>query len=136
MEFIEKTVFISYRRSNQPWALTIWENLTKSGFDVFLDVFNIKSGDFEQTIFENILARAHFLILLTPSALERCNEPNDFFRREIEFALKRKRNIVPVLLEGFDFGDEKTLECLTGELENELVLEYSQNEVHPIFSTT
>ena len=115
---IEKTVFISYRRSNVPWALAISQNLTHKKFDVFFDFVSINSGDFEQIITENIQARAHFLILLTPSALERCNEPNDWFRREIEMALDYERNIVPVLLEGFDFGAKATLNYLTGKLEN------------------
>ena len=118
MRFIEKTVFICYRRNNAPWAISIWQNLTQMGYDVFLDFQSIMSGDFEQVITENILARAHFIILLTPSALERCNEPDDWFRREIEIALNSKRNIVPVLLEGFDFGDQATIDYLTGELEN------------------
>jgi len=33
---IEKTVFISYRRTNLPWALAIYQNLTSYGYDVFL----------------------------------------------------------------------------------------------------
>ena len=49
-------------------------------------------------------ARAHFLVLLTPSALERCGDPADWLRREIETALGFQRNIVPLMLEGFDFG--------------------------------
>jgi len=32
---IEKTVFISYRRSNVPWALAIYQNLTMHGYDLF-----------------------------------------------------------------------------------------------------
>lgn len=28
MPHIEKTVFISYRRTNAPWALAIYQNLT------------------------------------------------------------------------------------------------------------
>jgi tetratricopeptide (TPR) repeat protein len=116
MERIEKTVFISYRRTNAPWALAIFQNLTHNGFDVFLDYDGIASGDFERVIFENIAARAHFLILLTPSALERCNDPGDILRREIETALENQRNIVPLMLEGFDFGTPKIASQLTGKL--------------------
>jgi len=118
MEIIEKTVFISYRRNNVPWAIAINKCLTPLGYDVFFDFRSILSGDFEQIITENIKARAHFIILLSPSALERCDKPNDWFRREMEIALKFKRNIVPVLLEGFDFGAQATIDYLTGELEN------------------
>jgi len=114
MERIEKTVFISYRRTNIPWALAIFQNLTQYGYDVFFDYNGIASGDFEGVILGNITARAHFLVLLTPSALEHCGEPADWLRREIETALGSRRNIVPLMLEGFDFGSPKIASQLTG----------------------
>jgi len=116
MERIEKTVFLSYRRTNAPWALAIFQNLTHYGYDVFFDFSGIASGDFERVIIGNIKARAHFLVLLTPSALERCGEPGDWLRREIETALDTHRNIVPLMLEGFDFGAPGIASGLTGTL--------------------
>jgi tetratricopeptide (TPR) repeat protein len=115
---IEKTVFISYRRTNLPWALAIYQNLTAHGYDVFFDYETIASGDFEQIILGNIRARAHFLVILTPSALERCDEPGDWLRREIETALDEKRNIVPIFLEEFDFRSPSISKYLTGKLAN------------------
>jgi tetratricopeptide (TPR) repeat protein len=116
MARVEKTVFISYRRTNAPWALAIYQNLNNNGYDVFFDFNGIASGDFESVILGNIKARAHFIVLLTPSALERCNEPKDWLRREIETALDTKRNIVPLMLEGFDFGTPAIANQLTGKL--------------------
>src|SRR5450631_3285964 len=116
MERVDKTVFISYRRTNIPWALAIFQNLTQHGYDVFFDYIGIASGDFERVILGNITSRAHFLVLLTPSALERCNDPADWLRREIETALANKRNTVPLMLEGFDFGTPKIASQLTGQL--------------------
>jgi tetratricopeptide (TPR) repeat protein len=116
MDRVEKTVFLSYRRTNVPWALAIFQNLTHYGFDVFFDYSGISSGDFERVILGNIKARAHFLVLLTPSALERCNDPDDWLRREIETALENQRNIVPLLLEGFDFATLGISNQLTGAL--------------------
>ena len=113
---IEKTVFISYRRANVPWALAIYQNLTAHGYDVFFDSESIKSGDFEQTIIQNIKGRAHFVVILTPSALERCNEPGDWLRREIELAIEEKRNIVPLMLEGFTFSNPLISKYLTGKI--------------------
>ena len=113
---IEKTVFISYRRTNLPWALAIYQNLTHHGYDVFFDYESINSGDFEQIILGNIKARAHFIVILTPSALERCNEPGDWLRREIEAAIEQKRNIVPLFLEGFNFGSPSIAKYLTGKM--------------------
>jgi hypothetical protein len=101
---IEKTVFISYRRLAVSWAQSIFQDLTHHGYDVFFDFHGIASGSFEDVILENIKARAHFLVLLTPSAFERCGDATDLFRREIETAISVQRNIVPIMLEGFDFG--------------------------------
>lgn len=117
MTRVEKTVFISYRRTNAPWALAIFQNLTQNGYDVFFDFSGIASGDFESVILANIRQRAHFLLVLTPSALERCGDPADWLRREIETALALKRNIVPLMLEGFDFSTPGIANHLTGTLE-------------------
>jgi len=113
---IEKTVFISYRRADGPWALAIFQDLTQHGYDVFIDYAGIASGNFESAILENIKARAHFLVLLTPTALERSGDPEDWMRREIEAALDNRRNIVPLMLEGFDFATPAIATQLTGKL--------------------
>ena len=116
MERIERTVFLSYRRTNVPWALAIFQNLNQHGYDVFFDYNGIASGDFERVILGNITARARFLVLLTPSALERCGDPADWLRREIETALANQRNVVPLMLEGFDFGTPTIANQLSGTL--------------------
>ena len=116
MARVDRTVFVCYRRTNVPWALAIYQNLTSHGYDVFFDFEGIASGDFETVILENIGSRAHFLVLLTPSALERINDPGDWMRREIEAALETQRNIVPLMLEGFDFNTPSIHRYLTGRL--------------------
>ena len=113
---IEKTVFISYRRTNYWTALAVFQNLNANDYDVFLDYKSIPSGDFEQVITENVKSRAHFIVILSPSALERCQEPGDWLRREIELAIENKRNIIPLIMEGFDFGSITTVNALTGKL--------------------
>ena len=118
MAQIEKTVFISYRRTDVYTALAVYENLKNQGYDVFFDYRNIAAGDFEQIITANIKARAHFLVILTPLALDRCNEPGDWLRREIELAIEEKRNIVPLFFKGFRFGAPEVADKLTGGLKN------------------
>src|SRR5215472_16561188 len=113
---VEKTVFLSYRRANIPWALTIFQNLKRHGYDVFIDYKGIASGSFERVILDNIGSRAHFRVLLTPSALNRCREPGDWFRREIETAIDLQRNIVPIFLKGFGFNSPQIASQLTGKL--------------------
>lgn len=113
---IENTVFISYRRINISWALAIYQNLTNHGYDVFLDHKSINSGIFSDIIFDNIRSRAHFVVLLTPSALERVGDENDWLRKEIETALDEGRNIVPLMLEGFNYDSPMVHEKLNGKL--------------------
>ena len=113
---IEKTVFISYRRTNSFMGRAVYQSLTAKGYDVFFDYEGINSGDFEQIILGNLRARAHFLVILTPSALERCSEPGDWLRREIETAIDEKRNIVPLFFEGFSFGTPSITKHLTGSI--------------------
>lgn len=45
MERIEKTVFISYRRTNFAWALAVYQDLTQHAYDVFLDYSGIAKHD-------------------------------------------------------------------------------------------
>ncbi len=111
-----KTVFISYRRSVSSFiARAIFMDLREHGYDVFMDVENIDSGRFETIILNQIAARAHFLFILTPGTLERCDEPGDWLRREIEQAIDLQRNIVPLLINEFKF-DEQAKPHLTGKL--------------------
>ncbi|MBN1563236.1 MAG: toll/interleukin-1 receptor domain-containing protein, partial [Anaerolineae bacterium] len=70
---VEKTVFISYRRTNMYHAQAVYLALKNAGFDAFIDYQSIDSGAFDQVILNQIAARAHFVVILTPSALERCD---------------------------------------------------------------
>ena len=116
MAQIEKTVFIGYRRKDISWALAVYQYLTARKYDVFFDYNSISVGDFEHIILSNIRARAHFVLILTPTTLDRCNEPGDWLRREIETAIDEKRNIIPVFFEGFSFGTPSVVEKMTGKL--------------------
>lgn len=116
MASTEKTVFISYRRKDRYEALAVYQYLTSQQYDVFLDYTSIPSGDFEQSIVSNIKARAHFVLILTPTALDRCREPGDWLRREIEIAIEEKRNIIPLFFDDFSFSAPGVAEKLTGKL--------------------
>lgn len=103
-----KTVFISYRRStSQDLARLIFMDLRANGWDAFFDVNTIDSGMFDRIILNQIAARAHFVLVLAPGSLERCTNEGDWLRREIEEAIRLKRNVVPVMKEGFSFESEK-----------------------------
>lgn len=105
---IEKTVFISYRRTDSMAARAIFQHLHPS-FDVFLDVQSIDTGDFLQVIKSQILSRAHFIVIITLDAIERFSDENGVLRQEIEFAIENKRNIIPVVFECFNWDTAKDL---------------------------
>jgi tetratricopeptide (TPR) repeat protein len=107
----DKTVFISYRRNVSAFiARAVFMDLRQNGFDVFMDVEGIDSGEFDRVLLNQIAARAHFVLILTPGSVERCVNPDDWLRREIEHAINLQRNIVPLLVNGFVFpGTEQYL---------------------------
>lgn len=111
----DQTVFISYRRETSQYiARAIFAELRLRGYDVFLDVDGLDSGEFSPRILNQIAARAHFLVILTPGSVERCANPNDWLRREIEIAMDLQRNIVPLLVDQFTFA--QYADFLTGKL--------------------
>jgi len=110
----QKTVFISYRHANAPIAQAVRLALIGQGYDVFVDFQSIPGGHFPKIITNQIKARAHFCLLLTPGALERCVEDGDWIRLEVETAMQARRNIVPLMFEGFDFGESN--QFLAGDL--------------------
>src|SRR5258708_6633251 len=101
-----KTVFISYRRDStgRAFARSLKQELTHQGYDVFFDVDSIDAGKWEEQIRREVPERAHFLLLLTPNALDRCEDEHDWVRREFELAVDSKSNIVPVREESVDLA--------------------------------
>jgi len=98
------TVFLCYRRKPSLYiARAILLYLRQRGYDVFMDTESLDSGRFEQKILDAIVARQHFLVILTRGTLEGCQNLEDWVRREIECAITSKRNIVPILVNDFDF---------------------------------
>ena len=93
-----RTVFLSYRR-DVSWALAhaVRGELVQHGFDVFMDVHGIGSGEFERVLLREIETRAHVVVILEPRSLDRIVDDGDWLRREIAHALTHGRNVVPVL---------------------------------------
>jgi tetratricopeptide (TPR) repeat protein len=115
MSTSDNMVFISYRRSVSSFiARAVFQDLRAHDYDVFMDVESLDSGAFTQVLLNQIAARPHFIVILSPGALEGCESPGDWVRREIETAIDLKRNIVPLLFNDFRFEDAEPL--LTGKL--------------------
>ncbi len=97
-------IFISYRRDGgESTAKILRDKLQSLGYQVFYDVESLRSGDFNTALYSVIDECEDFLLVLSPGALDRCQSEDDWVRLEIEHALAKGKNIVPVMLRGFSF---------------------------------
>lgn len=100
----EYQIFISYRRDGgEQTAKVIFDRLKDLGYNVFLDVETLRSGAFNEKLYNVIEQCTDFILVLSPGALDRCDNKNDWLRLEILHALKHNKNIIPVLLRDFSF---------------------------------
>ncbi|XP_014215177.1 sterile alpha and TIR motif-containing protein 1 [Copidosoma floridanum] len=94
-------VFVSYRRSNGSQLASLLKvHLQLRGFSVFIDVERLEAGKFDNNLLQSIRQAKHFLLVLTPKALERCiedTECKDWVHREIVAALQSQCNIIPII---------------------------------------
>lgn len=97
-------IFISYRRDGGEYTAKILrDQLEEKGYRVFFDVESLRSGDFNTRLYTVIDECKDFLLVLSPNALDRCVHQDDWVRCEIEHALQKDKNIIPVMLRGFSF---------------------------------
>lgn len=140
-------IFISYRREGgKEWARSLKSELERRGYRVFLDFDELKDGVFDRRIMEAIDAAPIFIILLSPHALDRCVNENDWVRREIEYALLHGRHIVPINPEhsfmGFPpniseelkkgLGQHQFSEVMFGQLFKESIDKMERERIEPL----
>ena len=96
-------VFVSYRRSSFESANLIAEKMRSKGYSVFFDVETLRSGKFNEQLYEVIDNCNDFILVLPPNALDKCHNEEDWVRRELIRAMQGNKNIVPVQLAGFEW---------------------------------
>nr|XP_023021871.1 sterile alpha and TIR motif-containing protein 1 isoform X9 [Leptinotarsa decemlineata] len=105
-------VFVSYRRSNGSQLASLLKvHLQLRGFSVFIDVERLEAGKFDNNLLQSIQKAKHFLLVLTPNALDRCVDDidrKDWVHREICAALSANCNIIPII-DNFTFPETETL---------------------------
>ncbi len=95
-------VFLSYRRAHWQNARLVRAELEKS-HRVFLDVIDLRNGDFAEALLHAVSTSKNFVVLLTKDNLERWQSPDDWVRKEIAHALANEVNVVPVMWGDFEF---------------------------------
>ena len=100
-------IFLSYRRDGgMDTATLLSQTLKNKGYRVFLDVESLRSGAFNTKLYEIIDNCTDFLVILPPNGLDRCSDEQDWVRLEIERAKQGGKNIIPIMLRGFEFPKE------------------------------
>ncbi len=98
-------IFISYRREGGlDTANLVFDRLTRAGYRVFMDYETLRSGKFNEQLYQRIEECIDFIVVLGKDALDRCVSEDDWLRLEIAHALKLKKNIIPVMLRNFEFS--------------------------------
>ncbi|HEV3121240.1 MAG TPA: toll/interleukin-1 receptor domain-containing protein, partial [Isosphaeraceae bacterium] len=87
----------------------IQKELAAQGYRSFLDVEDLGPMDFEARLMLEIANAEHFVVVLSPGALDGCSNEKDWLRREIAFALSGNKNVIPVLKPGFVVPAESLL---------------------------
>lgn len=101
-------IFISYRHIGGEFlGKMLYDRLSAMGYQVIFDVETMRSGKFNKQLYQVIDDCDDIILLLSPGALDRCTQnqegQEDWVREEISYALKRQKNIVPIILRGFEW---------------------------------
>lgn len=107
-------IFISYRRQATGGQTGRLYDRLKQVFgehNVFMDIVSIPAGEtFESYILSEIDRTDVFLAMLSEKTLDRIQDPSDWVRREIAYALSQEHVLViPVLVDGFAMPDSANL---------------------------
>ncbi len=90
-------IFISYRREGgRDKARLMQQTLQKYGYNVFYDFDSLHDDVFNTQIYGAIEQAPIFILVLTAQSMDRCVDENDWVKREIDYAIKLNRKIIPV----------------------------------------
>ena len=102
-------IFISYRRDGGfETAKHLNDLLVHDGYTVSFDIDTLREGDFDETLLKRIDQCVDFILVVDKHTFDRTLDPEidpkkDWLRTELAYALKLKKNIIPVLLSGANF---------------------------------
>lgn len=108
---VRHDIFISYRREGGfETARYLYDHLRQDGYSVTFDLDTLRSGRFDEALLQRIDECTDFVIVLNKGCFDRTLAPafpreNDWLRRELGHALEKKKNVIPVLLAGFEFPE-------------------------------
>lgn len=102
--------FVSYRRDGGIYiARALAEGIAAKGFATFIDLDELRGGDFNVALDQVIEATPNFVLVLSRGALDRISNEKDWMRRELASALRHGKRVIPVFEQGVGFPDEGAL---------------------------
>ena len=102
-------IFISYKRKSLATANNLYYRLTTRGYTTFYDLEEMGRDNFNTQILQYIDNAKDVFVILEEGSLEACKNgtwQQDWFCREIAYAIKKEKNIIPLLLGGYKMPDE------------------------------
>lgn len=101
-------IFVSYRRDGGfETAKHLNDLLVRDGYTVSFDIDTLREGDFDEALLRRIDQCVDFILVVDKHTFDRTLDPNfdpkkDWLRTELAYALKLRKNIIPLLLSGVD----------------------------------
>lgn len=102
-------IFISYKRKSLPTANNLYYRLTTRGYSTFFDLEEMGRDNFNIQLLNYIENAKDVFVILEEGSLDACKSEDwekDWFCHEIAFALEKKKNIIPILLNGYKMPSE------------------------------
>lgn len=121
-------IYISYKRHRKEAAALLYYQLINRGYSAFYDLAQMRRDNFDEQIYRHIEGANDVFVFLDETSLNACKNGtwrDDWFCKEIIHALKLKKNIIPVLLDGYEMPDDRTLPKELKQLTKKHAPEYS-----------
>ena len=101
-------IFISYRRKGGfETAKHLYDLFIRDGYRVSFDIDTLREGFFDSELLKRIDECKDYILIIDSHCFDRTLDPNfnpqnDWLRQELAYAIKKKKNIIPIFL-----NDEK-----------------------------
>lgn len=110
MEQTKYDVFISYKRKSLPTANNLYYRLTTRGYSTFFDLEEMGRDNFNVQLLNYIEKSKDVFVILEEGSLDACKKEDwetDWFCHEIAYALEKKKNIIPILVGGYQMPPQE-----------------------------
>ena len=105
-------IFISYKRKSLATANNLYYRLTAKGYSTFFDLDEMKKDNFDVQLLNYIENAKDVFVILEEGSLDACKTgkwEEDWFCKEIKHAIDAHKNIIPILLGGYQMPKADTL---------------------------